>query len=369
MDKQSRQNLISRTSIISILVNIILAVIKIIIGMITGSLAIISEGVNTATDAISSVIMLAGTKLSGKHPDEKHPFGYGRIEYLTTLVLSILILYTGIEMLKSSIDGLLHPAAMEITYIAIAIVAISAVIKFFLGIYMLKIARQTESASLEAVGEECRNDAFLSIVTILSSVLYLTMHFSIDAIAGLLFAIVILKGGYESLMDTISEILGRAGKEDLAKNIYREIRHTDGIITAADLMLHNYGPDNYSGSVNIEIDHKKTIGEIYEVIHELQLRIMHEYHVTMVFGIYAVDRDHPLMREMRRYIGSFVKNHEHVTSYHALYLSEASQRIYVDLVVDYDLRDWDALEEEFISYMKEAYPENPVELVIETQYV
>ena len=368
MKKENRQKLITQTSLLNIIANVIIAIIKIILGLTSGSLAIISEGVNTASDAISSVITLVGNKLSAKHPDEKHPFGYGRVEYLTTMVLSLLILYTGIEMVRDSVDGILHPASMTISYLSIGIVAVSAVCKFILGFYTMSMGKKAEASSLTMLGEECRNDSFLSIVTILSSILYLKAQISIDAYAGLIFAILILKNGWESLMDTISDLLGRPGKEDLAKNLYKEIRRTDGIINAADLMIHNYGPNSYSGSINIEIDHKKTIGEIYESIHELQLRIMHEYHVTMVFGIYAVDRDHPLMCEMRKYIGDFVRNTAHIRSFHALYLSEISDKIYCDLVVDYDLRDWEGLEADFVSYMKKKYP-NEIELTVETEYV
>ena len=134
-------------------------------------------------------------------------------------------------------------------------------------------------------------------------------------------------------------------------------------------MLHNYGPDAYSGSVNVEIDHSKTVGEVYAALHELQLRIMHEKHITMVFGIYAVDKDHTQIRQLREQVAAFVRNREHVTSFHALYIHPNGKDIYVDLVVDYALADWEALRKEFTAYMAELYPDQHLELVIETNYV
>ena len=282
MKESSRQERIIRTSLIGILVNLLIAAVKIVIGTLASSIAIVSEGINNATDAGSSFLTYVGTKLSGKHPDEKHPFGYGRIEYLTGMVVGILILYAGISMLKESIDGILHPSDMKVSMLMVLIVAGTAVTKFCLGMYTIKIGKSVESEVLLAVGEDGRNDSFFSGLTILSSVIFLFTGFSLDAYAGIVFSFVVIKSGVDALKNTASDLIGRSGKED---------RATDGVISAIDMMLHDYGPDRYSGSVNIEIDHKRSIGEVYEEIHRLQLRIMEEYHVTMVFGIYAVDED------------------------------------------------------------------------------
>ncbi|MDO4977537.1 MAG: cation diffusion facilitator family transporter [Eubacteriales bacterium] len=369
MDKQKREQIITRTSIIGILVNLLSASAKILIGLAASSIAIVSEGINNAADVLSLVITLVGTKLSAKHPDEDHPFGYGRIEYLTTMILAVLILYAGYELAKESIVNIIHPAKMSVTILSVAVVVASAIVKYFLGMYTIKMGEEAESGALDALGKDCRNDSFFSILTVVASVLYMTAHISIDGFAGLIFAFIILKTGYETMKDAASDIIGSAGKEDLAKDLYREIRKTDGVIHAVDLMLHSYGPDNYSGSVNIEVDHNLTVGEIYEVIHDLQLRIMHEYNVTMVFGIYAVDHDSEDAKEMRKYIAEYVRGQEHVKSYHALYISPTTDKIYVDFIVDYELRDWDAVSADFTEYMKKKYPERELELVIETEYV
>lgn len=365
----SRDGIIATTSGLGIAVNILIAAAKVIVGLLASSIAIVSEGVNNASDALTSVLTLVGTKLARKHPDSKHPFGYGRIEYLTSLVISILILVTGIEMLTSSVKLVFHPEELSISYLSLTIVAVSAVIKFFLGVYTIKMGKKAGSGALEAVGLDCRNDSFVSVVTILSAVVFLVFNRSIDAYAGIFTSLIIVKAGLEVLKDTISELLGRPGEKELATKMYNEILKTDGIIGAADMMLHNYGPDAYSGSVNIEIDHNKTVGEIYQFIHKLQLRIMHEYNVTMVFGIYAVDNDHEYIRELRKRIAQFVSSTEHVSSFHAVYLEPDTNLLYCDLIVDYDLRDWDMLEKHFKDYMKEFYPDKEITLTIETEFV
>lgn len=368
-DPETREGIISGTSALGIAVNLLVAAMKVILGAITSSIAIISEGVNNASDALTSVLTLVGTKLAGKHPDEKHPFGYGRIEYLTSLVIAILILVTGFEMIKSSIELIFHPGELSISVISLILVAVSAAIKFFLGVYTIKMGKKADSGALTAVGLDCRNDSFVSLVTIATAIIFLVFKLNLDAYAGVFTSLLILKAGFEVLKETISELIGRPGEAELAEKIYKEIRSTDCILNAADMMLHNYGPEAYSGSVNIEIDHEKTIGEIYQIIHELQLRIMHDYNVTMVFGMYAVDNDHEEVRRVREQVTEFIRNHEHVESYHAIYLDPESDRLYCDFVVDYKLRDWDALRSEFADYMKERFPEKELVLTIETRFV
>jgi len=368
-DPESRDGIITTTSGIGILANLFIALTKIIIGLLASSIAIVSEGANNAADVLSSVMTLLGAKLAKKHPDEQHPFGYGRIEYLSGLVIAVVILVTGIEMLISAIKLVIHPEEISVSYLALATVAFSAVIKFFLGNYTIKMGKKAGSGALEAVGVDCRTDSYASIITIVSALLFIIFKLNIDAYAGVITSLLIIKAGYEALMDTLGDIIGRPGDEELAARIYKEIRGTEGILAAVDMMLHNYGPDAWSGSVNVEIDHKKTVGEIYQFLHELQLRIMHEYHVTMVFGVYAVDHDGEYIKELRHNIGAFMKQHEYVKSFHAVYIDQQTDDIYCDFIVDYKLKDWEGLRAEFTEYMSEYYPGKNVILTIETDFV
>lgn len=368
-DPNTREGIIVTTSGMGILVNLLIAVTKIVIGLISSSIAIISEGANNAGDALSSVMALIGAKLAKKHPDEKHPFGYGRIEYLCGLVIAVVILVTGIELLIGSAKRIFHPEALHISYIALVLVALSAAVKFFLGNYTVRMGRKVGSTALEAVGTDCKTDCFASIITIVSALIFLVFKWNVDAYAGVITSLLLIKAGVEALRETLGEILGRPGDKELAAKLYKEIRSTDGILAAVDMMLHNYGPEAWSGSVNVEIDHKKTVGEIYQFLHELQLRIMHEYHVTMVFGVYAVDYDGEYMKELRKTIAGFIRKQEHVKSFHAVYIDQRSDKIYCDFIVDYELKNWEGLKKEFEQYMAEKYTGKEVVLTIETEFV
>lgn len=368
-DPESREGVVVTTSALGILVNLACALVKIIVGAAVSSIAIISEGVNNASDCATSLITIVGTKLSAKHPTKEHPFGFGRIEYLTSLLISVLILFTGFELLKSSVELIFHPEELSVSYVTLIIVAVSAVAKLLLGTFTISEGKRIDSGSLIALGVDCRNDSVVSVITIAVMVVYLLFHVSLDAYAGIVTSLFVLKAGVEVLKDTLNDLLGQAGEKELAKRLYRIIRAEPIILNAADMMLHNYGPDAYTGSVNVEIDHGKNVGEVYAALHALQLKIMHEENIVMVFGIYAVDSDHEDSREMRKYIAAFVREHQHIESFHALYIDPNNQDIYVDLVVDYELPDWDGLRTEFTAYMEKAYPGRRLELVIETNYV
>ena len=368
-DPNTREGIILTTSGLGILVNVLIATAKVVVGLLASSIAIVSEGVNNASDALTAVLTLVGTKLAGKHPDAKHPFGHGRVEYLTSLIIAGFILVTGFEALKSSIDRIIHPAELTIGALSLVIVAVTAVMKFLLGSYTVKMGKKAGSSTLEALGIDSRNDSFISIVTIASALIFLLFRVSLDAYAGIFISVLILKSGYEVLRDTVSDLLGRPADKELATALYKDIRETEGVIGAVDLVLHNYGPDAYTGSCNLEVDHDKTVGEIYQVLRELQIQIYTKYKVAMVFGLYAVDNDHEGVKELRQAIASFVKAREHIKGFHAVYLEPETERIYCDFTVDYDLKDWDGLRAEFIAYMAERYPDSEIALNIETEFV
>ena len=368
-DPNSREGMIAAASGLGIVVNLIIAAVKVVLGLMVSSMAILSEGANNAADSLSSVLTLIGTKLAGRHPDEKHPFGYRRIEYLTGLVVSVLILVTGIEMLIESVKCIFTPEELSVSTLSIVIVAASAVVKYLLGVWTIRVSRKTGSSALEAVGTECRNDSFASVITIAAALVFLIFHISVDAYAGVLISALIIKAGFGTLKETLAELIGRPGEKELATRLYQEIRSTDGVVGAADMMLHNYGPDTWSGSVNLEIDHRRTVGEVYGVLHELQLRIMHEYGVTMVFGIYAVGSDREDILAVRQAILLFVQAHEHIKGFHAVYLEPETGKLYCDFVVDYKLRDWAGLHDAFIDFMLARFPQNEVVLTIETEFV
>lgn len=368
-DKRTRAGRIAAAAAIGIAVNCLIAAVKLSIGFFASSVAILSEGMNNAADVISSALTLIGTGLAGKRADRKHPFGYGRIEYLTGMTISAFVLLTGGEMLICSVRRLFRPEVLSVSGVSLVLLALSAAVKLLLGIYTVKTGRKTESAALEAVGIECRNDCFVSLVTIASTGIFVLFRISVDAYAGVVTSLVILKSGLDILRKTVSALLGDAGERELAEKLCGEICAAKGIQAAEDMMLHNYGPNRWSGSVTVEADHETTVGELYAVLHALRLRILHEYHVTMAFGIAAADNDHEEVGQLRETIGRFVSGQKEIRGFHAVYLDPESGRIYCDFVVDHSLKEREALRERFAAYLRTQYPQNELVLTIESEYV
>ncbi len=368
LDRNSREGVVSATSILSIIVNISVALLKVVVGILAASIAIISEGVNNATDALSSLLTLIGIKLANRKPNKEHPFGYGRIEYITNLIISAIIILSGAYTLKDSVVKIFFPEALNTTMLSIVLVAFSAVIKYVLGTYTISQGKKVNSDTLIAVGMDCRNDSFVSLVTILVSLVYILFGKNIDAFAGVYTSYLILKAGYEIMYKTISELLGQPADEELARELYRKIRSTDGVINAVDMVLHNYGPDMYTGSVNVEVDHKMTAAQIFEFLRVLQGRIYEENRVAMVFGIYAVDNDSKDNKKLRKQIADFAKNNPHIKSYHAVYSDAKSNSIYCDIVVDYDA-DRKQVFKDFADYLQELYPDKKIQVNLDTEFV
>ena len=369
LDENTREGVVSATSILGIITNLVISLMKISVGLITSSIAIISEGVNNAADVATSVFTLVGTKLANKKRDAKHPFGHGRFEYLSSLTISIFILMSGFEVLKSSIERIINPSPLGISYTSLLLIFVAAIIKYLLGAYTIKNGLRVSSETLVALGQDSRNDSFVSIITIVSSLIFLIFSKSIDGFAGLVISILIIKTGYEIISKTISELLGEPADKDLATTLYKEIRSTKGVINAVDMILHNYGPDVYYGSTNVELDHKMTIQQAYVVLHDLQLRIMHEHNVMMVFGVYAVDKDSKESKKLHKEIAKYVKEHEHVKSYHAIFFDKKVNKIYCDIVVDYETEDMDKEHDDFEEYLQGLYPDKQIEVNVDTDFV
>ena len=251
--ESSRGRVIVRTSVIGILANVLLAAFKAFVGLVSGSIAIVLDAVNNISDAASSLITIIGTKLAGKSPDKKHPFGYGRIEYLSAMVISVLVLYAGITSFIESVKAIINPVKPDYTAVSLVIVAVGVAVKILLGRYVKSVGRRVNSDSLINSGEDATLDSIISAATLVAAAIYLLFNVSLEAYLGAVIAAIIIKSGVEMLRDTLSKILGERTDATLAREIKKTITSYPEVSGAYDLIMHNYGPDSYNGSVHIEV--------------------------------------------------------------------------------------------------------------------
>ena len=269
---ENRDRVIVRTSVIGILANLFLAAFKAAVGLLSHSIAVVLDAVNNLSDALSSVITIIGTKLAGKKPDKKHPLGYGRIEYLSALIVSAFVLYAGITALVESVKKIIHPEAADYSAAGLVIIASAVIVKLLLGRYVKATGEKVNSGALIASGSDAVSDAALSLSVFISAVIFMVTGFSLEAYVGVVIAVFIIRAGLEMMMETLDDILGKRADRELVKAVKKTVISVPGVRGAYDLFIHNYGPEQQVASIHVEVPDTMTADEI----DEMERRIAYE---------------------------------------------------------------------------------------------
>ncbi|MBQ1169044.1 MAG: cation transporter, partial [Bacteroidales bacterium] len=250
MDRNSQ---IIRTSVIGIVANVLLAAFKAVVGIIASSVAIVMDAVNNLSDALSSVITIVGTKLSQRPADRKHPFGFGRIEYFSAIIIAVIVLSAGITSLIESVKKIFNPTEPTYTTATLIVIVVAIVVKLILGWFVKKKGKQLRSDALIASGSDALFDAIITAATLVSAGVMLIWGISLDGYLGALISILIIKAGIEMLASPVNELLGAKVSPELVKEIRQEIMGFDGVRGVYDIILHNYGPEVMIGSLHIGV--------------------------------------------------------------------------------------------------------------------
>ncbi|MBP5324640.1 MAG: cation transporter [Pseudobutyrivibrio sp.] len=353
-----RNKKIIQTSIIGIAANCLLAAFKAFIGLLSGSIAIVLDAVNNLSDALSSVITIVGTKLANKAPDRKHPLGHGRVEYISTAVIAIIICYAGITSLVESIKKIIDPQLPKYTTVTLLIVAVAVFVKIILGTYVKKVGESVKSESLVASGEDAKLDAVISTSTLVAAIIFIQFGVSLEAYLGAIISIVIIKAGYDMISETISHILGERVEIELSHQVKRIVVSFDEVSGAYDLSLHNYGPDRYVGSIHIEVDEDMTMTRLDQLQRQIAYVVYKETGVTLEgIGIYSKNKKDSEADLIQKEISKFVKTFDYVKQIHGFYYDPAQKLMSFDVVITFDSPDRDATYEKIVAALKEKYPE------------
>jgi len=368
-ENASRERTIVRTSIVGIVANVFLAAFKAVVGALTNSIAIVLDAVNNISDAGSSLITIVGTKLAGREPDKKHPFGYGRIEYLSAMIISVIVLYAGISSLVESVKQILHPETPAYTTVSLVIVAVAVVVKILLGRYVKSVGVKVHSDSLVNSGEDATLDSIISASTLVAAGIFLLFHVSLEAWLGAIISLVIIKSGIEMLRDTISQILGERNDAELAKEIKHTVTGFPDVYGAYDLVLNNYGPDNWNGSIHIEVPDTYSANELDQLIRSIQTKVFQEHHVILTaVGVYSMNtRDQEVIETQKR-VRDIVFSHPHVTQMHGFYLVREEKAMRFDLVISFDAKDRRAVFREVLSDVQKAFPDYQLQAALDTDF-
>ncbi len=287
-----RKNYGTLGSIVGIICNIFLCTFKITIGSLTGSISIVADGLNNLSDMGSSVIAMLGFKLADKPADSDHPFGHGRIEYMSAFVVAMLIFLVGFELLKSSAAALINgEAAPTYTVLALIILAVSVLIKFWMYLFNRKIGKKIDSDVLLATAQDSLNDTVATTVILICAIIgyFFTLPFNLDAVMGIGVAIFILLSGVNTAKDTINQILGKPPEEQLIKDIENTILSYNEFVGIHDLIVHNYGPGRQFASVHVEVPQDIDIVKCHEQIDLCEKLIGEKLGISLVIHMDPID--------------------------------------------------------------------------------
>ncbi len=366
---QSRDKVIIRTSFIGIAANVFLAAFKAAVGLLSNSIAVILDAVNNLSDAASSVITIAGTKLAGKEPDKKHPFGYGRIEYLSALMISVIVLYAGVTSFVESVKKIIHPEKPDYSAAALVIIVMGVIVKIVLGRYVKGVGERVKSDSLINSGEDAVLDSVISASTLAAAIVYMLAGLSLEAWLGAVISAVIIKSGVEMILDTLSRILGERADAELARGIKETVCSFENVSGAYDLILNDYGPDAVNGSVHIEVPDTYSADRLDDLLRRISVKVFEEHHVILTaIGVYSVNTRDAEAAKIRDNIKAELLADEFIMQLHGFYLDRSKKTIRFDIIISFDAPDRRAVYAKALEKVKTMYPEYEYQIAMDTDY-
>ena len=367
--EKSRSSIIVRTSVIGIVANVLLASFKAVIGIVSNSIAIVMDAVNNISDAASSIITIVGTKLAGKEPDKKHPFGYGRIEYLSAMIISVLVLYAGVTAFTESVKKIINPEKPDYSTVSLIIVGVAVVVKIVLGRYVKRVGEKVNSDALVNSGEDARLDSVISTSTLAAALIYIASGISLEAWLGTIIAAVIIKAGFDMLRDTVSKILGEKVDADLAREIKKTLMSYPDVSGAYDLVMHNYGPESFVGSVHIEVPDTLSADDLDKLLRKIALDVYHKHNVLLTaIGVYSVNTKNPEAIQAREKVRELVMADKNIIQMHGFYFDKAEKNIRFDIVVSFDALERSKVYKEAHDKVQKAFPDYALQMIMDTDF-
>ncbi len=327
-------------SIFGIIMNLILFIIKFIVGILSNSISIIGDAINNLTDMGSSVISFIGFKLSSKPADKEHPYGHQRIEYITSFIISVIIIVVGIELLTTSISKIVNKEIVSYNIVTIVILVVSIILKLYLSFFNKIIGKQINSMSLIASSKDALNDVISTFVILISAIVSILFKINIDGIMGVLVSLFILYSGIILVKETIDPLIGEKVDSNLVKEILKEIENNENIIGYHDLMCHSYGPTKIFMSIHAEVDSSKNILFLHEVIDQIEYDIKSKYGVELVIHMDPTDLNCETTNYYKKEVSLILKKISTELSFHDFrtVIGEKNINILFDIVLPFDLK-------------------------------
>lgn len=354
---KERDNAIVKTSVIAILANILLVAFKMTIGFLSNSIAIILDAVNNLSDAMSSIITIIGTKLAGRKPDKDHPLGHGRIEYITSMIISAIVLYAGITSLIESVKSIINKETSHYTNVMLVIIAVAVLVKIFLGRFVQKQGEKYNSDALVASGKDAMFDAVLSFSVLVSAIIFKFTNVSLEPYVAVVISIFIIRAGIEMLKDTFDEILGHRAEKELIKKIKAVASSFEGVRGAYDLFIYNFGPNKDYASMHIEVPDTMTMDEYDTLIRKIESEVYKKTGVILTgIGAYSYNTKDDEISSIRNKVQNVIFSHDFALQMHGFYVDKVNRDMRFDVVMTFDINHSEGVAI-LIEELKKVFPE------------
>lgn len=352
-----REKTIIKTSIIGIVTNLFLVGFKAFVGLVSNSIAVILDAVNNLSDALSSIVTIIGAKLGAKQPNKKHPLGYGRIEYLSSMIVAGLVLYAGITSLVESVKKIISPEAADYNTVSIIIISVAIVVKLILGLYVKKQGKKVNSGALTASGSDALFDAILSSSVLLSAIVYLIWGISLEAYVGVIIAGFIIKAGIEMMIETLNDIIGKREDPETTKELKQIICEEEKVLGAYDVTLFNYGPNRNYGSVHVELPDTMSVDEVDRLTRKIQVDVFHKTGIILTgIGVYSFNTSDDEAARMRNAVQKAVMSNDWALQMHGFYADTENKTLRFDVVISFDIDKKKAMQTLYTE-IGELYPD------------
>lgn len=354
---EKREKTIVKTSIIGIITNLFLVGFKAFVGLVSNSIAVILDAVNNLSDALSSIVTIIGAKLGAKQPNKKHPLGYGRIEYLSSMIVAGLVLYAGITSLVESVKKIITPETADYSAVSIVIISVAVVVKLVLGLYVKKQGKKVNSGALTASGSDALFDAVLSSSVLVSAIIYLIWGVSLEAYVGVIIAGFIIKAGIEMMIETLNDIIGKREDAETTKELKQIICEEEEVLGVYDVTLFNYGPNKNYGSVHIELPDTMSVDDVDRITRRIQTTVFHKTGIILTgIGVYSFNTSDDEAAHMRNAVQKAVMSHDWALQMHGFYADTENKTLRFDVVISFDIDKKEAMQTLYTE-IGELYPD------------
>lgn len=340
-DSATRKKAGFLSSTVGIVCNIILFVSKFIIGTIANSVAIISDAFNNLTDCLSCIITMFGYNLASKPADKEHPFGHGRMEYFTSLIIAVFIIIVGFEFFKTSLSRIFNKEDIDVTYFTIIVLVLSILLKFWMYLFNKKMATIFNNQAMMATSYDSLSDAMTTSITLIGSIISLFTSFPIDGVIGLIVSGLIIKTAISIIKDTLDELLGKPADKETTQQLLDIVMSHQGILGVHDLMIHNYGPNNMIASLHAEVDAKQNVLEAHDTIDNIEKEIFEKMKIMTTIHLDPIETDNIQLNQYKKIVSKVLNEIDPELSFHdfRMVVGQTHTNLIFDVIISDKYRD------------------------------